>query len=402
MRNAIAAAAGAALIGSSAFACELHLRSVSIEPVSTPWPELALNSSPPVASRDGDTLAAVEVLDPLILAWKQNLTGVKGTSPNATINNVVSLIDADVRTVAYDTNYAYVRASGVPSHSVGPFPGNPAAPTDRNRTFRLPRNPVAQGGTKTAVGLGAIGVMVNGVPFFNPQDAASYNNQNVWHQNANVVEAPSFDTGRGHPAPRMQNMTQGVYHYHQSPALLINQLDPGNTGQHHSPIIGYAFDGFPIYGPYGYSDPNDSASAIERVESGYALRSITSRTHLADGTDVADGPAVSGTNPLGYYVEDFGFTGGGDLDLYNGRFTKTPEYPDGIYAYFATLDASGAFYPYLVGPRYYGVVDTVNLGAGVVTVPGDVTYYVAPEPGAAAICGIFLAGGLLRRGRVRR
>ena len=34
----------------------------------------------------------------------------------------------------------------------------------------------------------------------------------------------------------------------------------------HSPIIGWAFDGNPIYGPYGYTDPTDQSSEINRLE----------------------------------------------------------------------------------------------------------------------------------------
>jgi len=58
--------------------------------------------------------------------------------------------------------------------------------------------------------------------------------------------------------------------------------------------------------------------------------------------------------------EDYTYTSGaGDLDQYNGRFSVTPEYPNGIYAYFATVNASGtAQYPFILGPQYYGVVTT--------------------------------------------
>src|SRR5687768_4787784 len=312
MKRAAWAIAAAMAIGSgSAWACELHL--------SAPAAPLELDVQTSYVPTLASTAAAAAITHPAITSWKQNVTGLTGSSPNATINAYVSTIPADVQWVAYNATNAYVRASGVPSHPVGPFAdGNPAVPSNRNRTFRIPLNPQVNNGTKTATGLGAIGVMVNGVPFYNASDARSYQNQNVWHQNANVAEAAGFDSGPGHPSPIMgtSNPVQGAYHYHQSPATLINQIDPGNTGQHHSPIIGYAFDGYPIYGPYGFANA-DGTGGVERIESSYALRNITSRTHLASGTDVADGPAVSTQFPLGYYLEDFQFVGNGDLDLYN-------------------------------------------------------------------------------------
>jgi hypothetical protein len=62
----------------------------------------------------------------------------------------------------------------------------------------------------------------------------------------------------------------------------------------HSPLIGFAYDGFPIYGAYGYKN-TDGTGGITRIKSGFQLRNITARTLWADGTDVADGPVVSTT-----------------------------------------------------------------------------------------------------------
>jgi hypothetical protein len=63
---------------------------------------------------------------------------------------------------------------------------------------------------------------------------------------------------------------------------------------------------------------------------------------------------------LGYFREDYEYiphVGQADyLDSHNGRFCVTPEYPNGTYCYFATVDANwNSVYPYLVGPTYYGV-----------------------------------------------
>jgi hypothetical protein len=124
-------------------------------------------------------------------------------------------------------------------------------------------------------------------------------------------------------------------------------------------LIGFAADGFPVYGAYGFANA-DGTGGITRIKSSYQLRAITTRTVHADGTDVADGPAVSTTYPLGYFREDYEYiphVGQADyLDSHNGRFCVTPEYPNGTYCYFATVDANwNSVYPYLVGPTYYGV-----------------------------------------------
>lgn len=399
-------------------ACAYHAALGLPEPVGI-WPVNPTAGVPGLtilsaASGAPDSLVAVAagapVTDPAIVNWKLNTTAAKAHSADPTINSYVSGILTDVDKVAYDASYVYVHASDVPSYNVGPFPGNPAYPSDRNRTYRIPLNPVAATGTHTNVGLGAVGTMVNGVNLFNALDAMTYQNDNTWHQIANVFEASSFDAGPGHPAPgqgtpQPGQLVAGTYHYHEAPTALIDQLRPGgDNGTLHSPLLGFAFDGFPIYGSYGYAN-QDGSGGIVRETSSYQLRNITQRHTLPNGTSLPSnqwGPDVSAQYPLGDYAEDYVYVpGSGTLDQYDGRNVVTPEYPGGTYAYFMPLDASlKNVYPYVLGPQYYGVVDTANLGNGTITVPADATYYFAlvPEP-SGILAGVMAVGLLLRRRR---
>jgi hypothetical protein len=107
-----------------------------------------------------------------------------------------------------------------------------------------------------------------------------------------------------------------------------------------STIIGWAYDGNPIYGSYGYSNPKDLNTSPKRLISGYVLNS----------SNISDRPNSFSS---GFFVEDYQYTNSGDLDENNGRFGKTPEFPDGIYAYFSTLDtSSNPTFPYFIGNRY--------------------------------------------------
>ena len=107
-----------------------------------------------------------------------------------------------------------------------------------------------------------------------------------------------------------------------------------------SNIIGWAYDGNPIYGAYGYSDPEDTSSNPKLLTPGYTL----------SVSDVIDRPNVFSD---GFFVEDYKYTNSGDLDENNGRFGKTPEFPDGVYAYFSTLDiSSNPTFPYFIGNTY--------------------------------------------------
>jgi hypothetical protein len=285
-------------------------------------------------------------IGPEITSWILNTTGATG------YNGIAS----NVQQVRYSADNVYVSATCIPGYDIGPWTGNPNIPVNENFVFKITRHPQPNTGTLIATPLGHIGVWTNGVSIFNAKDAMSYNNQNVWHRNAIVAEGISFDNCLGHPAPN------GEYHNHLNPTCLYDDSDQTK----HSPLIGFAFDGYPIYGTYGFAK-TDGTGGIKRMLTSYQLRNITARTTLADGTQLAAnqyGPAISATYPLGLYVEDYEYVAGlGDLDEHNGRFGITPDYPNGTYAYFITLTTSGApAYPYIIGPNYYGTVPAGNTG----------------------------------------
>jgi hypothetical protein len=132
----------------------------------------------------------------------------------------------------------------------------------------------------------------------------------------------------------------------------------------HSKILGFSIDGYPIYGPYGYSNPTNSRSGIKRMVSGYTVKSSSYRV----GTSASNITIY----PMGIFVEDYEFTNVGDLDQHNGRYCVTPDYPNGTYAYFTTIDANGnVAYPYVIGNTYYGDVDIATQEAA----PGTATAY---------------------------
>lgn len=289
---------------------------------------------------------------------------------------------ANVTNVCYNNTYVWVQSDGMTTE-MGRFM-NPGTPSEQNYTYRFPRVPTVPT-TKTKVSLvGSIGLLNNGVPVFGLSNAHYYNGTNnngmgvgTWNVEVYLSEGFVLDTTLGaHP------QQQGAYHSHARPRRLYE----GTPTNQHSPIIGYAFDGYPIYGPYGYSSAMDATSSVTRMKSGFALRNITSRTTLPDGTSLNTsqyGPAISTTYPLGTYVEDYAWSAGngGDLDVYNGRFCVTPEYPSGTYAYFITIDANGdPEFPYILGTSYYGAPETddITMGANITIPSTGVSCFTAP------------------------
>ena len=360
--------------------------------------------------------------NPVITQWLRNTTGITGrhyVAGNST--PIVDAVLANVQTVQYNATYAYVSATGIPAYITGPFQdGNPSLATAQNKIFRIPLTPVQGTGTVATTG-GNIGVFKNGVALFDYRDGVAWNNSTgalcggpgnppcpggmgatqAWNRDAIPAERAGFDCAKAHPA-------MGNYHHHQNPSafnldltLLSNVctaypadgLYVINTSQH-SPLLGFAYDGFPIYGAYAYTN-TDGTGAITRMKSSYQLKNQTTRTN---------GPAVNqvaGTQTFfnGYFREDYEYISHPSdptyLDSHNGRFCITPEYPSGIYCYFTTVDTNhNSAYPYAVGPTFYGnitvtTVTTVPSGTTTLTTNSinnsDFKVTIAPNPASEFI-----------------
>jgi len=148
-------------------------------------------------------------------------------------------------TVEFDGDTMIVHTKGLPNHPTGKFPqegfgpqSNPNFIQEHDRTYFIPLNPkvnprhifTTTDNSNHALPMGPIGIAVNGVVFFNPFDAQSQDATNM------------MDRCCGHPAP------DGTYHYHKYPVCVNSPWS--DEGKEHSPLIGWAFDGFPIYGPF--------------------------------------------------------------------------------------------------------------------------------------------------------
>ena len=332
--------------------------------------------------------------NPVITSWLQNTseTGSYYFSGNSTTvsNNIL----VNCQSVEYSDNFAYISTQGIPAYPTGPFSdGNPSNAEAQNNIYKMPLNPQPNNSTPTNTTGGNIGVFINGVALFDYRDGVAWSNNNNylcggpgyppcpggpmatqnWNRDAIPAEMGGFDCSKGHPA-------QGNYHHHQNPSAfkldlevvsdICNLYDAEGLyaidAENHSPLIGFAYDGYPIYGAYGFKN-SDGSGGITRIESGYQLRNITSRTNGPDLNQVvtiAQGPNAGSqeTMFLGYFREDYEHVEHTDeeeyLDEHNGRFCVTPEYPNGTYAYFATVDENwNSAYPYAVGPTFYGVYE---------------------------------------------
>jgi len=115
-----------------------------------------------------------------------------------------------------------------------------------------------------------------------------------------------------------------------------NLLEENQNKQ--SPILGWSYDGYPIYGPYA-----QKGSKYDKLNSSYSLPSTKIDSSLRPNDF-----------DLGYFIQDYEFNRkNGDLDQYNGKFSKTKEFPNGTYAYYITLDDNGnPAYPYVISNNF--------------------------------------------------
>ena len=170
------------------------------------------------------------------------------------------------------------------------------------------------------------------------------------------IKFTSFYAPRGLRKILKSKNSDGTIDYTSNDLNLLNNAE--QVSLNHSPIIGWAYDGNPIYETYGYDRKDGGIVRIMR--SGYSLK-----------TTRENGPPIS-TFPLGFFIEDYEYLGNGDLDENNGRYCITPDYPNGTFAYFATInpnenETSGTFknfrspvFPYLIGANYAAKPDDWN------------------------------------------
>jgi len=210
-----------------------------------------------------------------------------------------------------------ISANGLPNTAPGSFPNAncPNTIAAQSYSYRLPTAPAKTAYAELVLPQ-PFGIAVDGVPF-DPKAAEFWNNDRAsgWQYYAlgGGVNL-GMDRNHAHVQPN------GAYHYHGIPSGLLESMNP----RQHSPLVGWAGDGFPIYVTYAYADPANAKSPIRAMTSSYRLKSGTR-------------PSGPGGAYNGWFNEDYEYVpGAGDLDQANGRFGITPEYPKGTYHYVLT------------------------------------------------------------------
>ena len=220
------------------------------------------------------------------------------TNTNVITNSIVL---TDQVTSSFDSNNTYITSGSL------------------DNTFNIPLLATYNTVTKATeqIPTNYIGVTVTGLPIVNPAKG-SWKSEGNWNYNA---------------VKNNETLTQGVYVITPASAGLSEWSTTAA-----SPKVGWAFDGLPIYGPYGYEDPSNVSSNVVAISSLFEIKTGTR----------PDGPGGSYT---GHFVEDFqantalAGTNGYVTDVTNIRYGYTVDSPTTkIYHYVANDN-----FPFVIG-----------------------------------------------------
>jgi len=190
-------------------------------------------------------------------------------------------------------------------------------PVDNNLNITYPYrgglNEAASPHPDIHTALGTIGMTVAGMVIYGASNASTITvNGTKWTYDANKARINGEDDYGGHAS----QVNGGQYHYHDVSFISHNSwvAVPGFNGSYshadgHSKLIGWAEDGYPIYGPYGYVDPQDAGSGVTLMTPSWQANDtganrpadVTSTTASADNNGkymvLVSDPGNLGINP---------------------------------------------------------------------------------------------------------
>jgi hypothetical protein len=295
-------------------------------------------------------------------------TTLTPTWTNATPNTSLGYVTTSFRSldgvnVKFDGSNVYLESNNIVSHSIT-ITDSSASYINANAqtlTYIVPRrnlNTISL--SDNAMSRPAVGVANNGQPIYNVQDV------NSWTASDGTVSTYHFNRVESETSPfALGNVDEnGVQYYHTLNADIVGSSVWGNATTH-SGIVGWSFDGIPIYGPYGYTSYHANGeiktNTITNIKSVFELRSGTR----------GSGPGGAHT---GEFAEDFtynsalegtdGYVGGSaSIGKYNLRYGKTPDSPStAIKFYVCTQDDNGnPMFPYHIGggTKNHGGANTI-------------------------------------------
>ena len=296
------------LVNATAYSCSV----TATNSVGTSAASASVSVTPAAGSSAGGTSTA----------------GVQCNYSYSAFNSTASVNATSTSRWSCTSSSRVLTANGLPDHDVGTFPNsnnpNPISSQSVSATYTLSPTPTS---TSSSTGMAATGYLLNGVKI-DASTAGSCNDSGsscsligtVGKWSIEALGQSSFNFGTDSSNAHVQ--PNGAYHHHGMPEGFVAKLGKGMA----MTLVGWAADGFPIYARYGYTVAADATSAVKVIKGSYQLKATPDTSR----------PATS-LYAMGTFKQDYEYiAGSGDLDECNGRTGVTPEFPGGIYHYYAT------------------------------------------------------------------
>ena len=266
----------------------------------------------------------------------QNITQVDDLSTSAVETHECSV------SITMNATHITITTNGLPDHdfesTLACTQANDCTRA-QNYEWTIPRSPVndttgghdstncpeANGDYECAAALGEVAIAINGVPFYGPEDGpggdAVASQHGAYEEDRQPIELGVCHAHNGQGGTFHYHADANCLHWHPAEGEDMFDYDistPAAVAQNtangsHSAVIGVSMDGYPIYGLWGYDDQMN----VVEMKSSYKLKE-----------------GETGYNGIDDYVYVQGL---GHLDVCNGHFGPTPEFPDGIYHYHSTM-----------------------------------------------------------------
>lgn len=295
-----------------------------VQAVSVRWVSGALIAAPLVFAASGVRAAETDITNSIFAKRSADCADYAGVY-SASVEDITRQRKFAARLrIEPGENSCVLTSNGIPNHDFNGPTANFANPVKAlDVTFHIPRNPQKTGTFQKLSQRSYDAILLNGTPVdllsagcYRPQEPRADKNGNVlagcrdtdpW-----MLDPPSYDAYFGVDQHNAHAQPDGRYHYHANPNALFLDNDVSKP----SPVIGFAADGFPIYGTIF----RDADGKVRRARSGYRLKT----------TPRPSPPQGPGGEPDGTYLADYEFAGDGDLDECNGMTV------DGQYGYYVT------------------------------------------------------------------
>ena len=228
-------------------------------------------------------------------------------------------------TISVSDNSCTLTSNSIPNHDFNDNTANFATNVaEVSQSLSIPRNPGLASSSTALAQQQYDAIMINGVVLdilsagcYNPSSNNADGDGNTpvgCHDGETWLLDPLGTYRFGTDSHNAHTQPNGLYHYHGNPNALFDD-NPGPSG---SPVIGFAADGFPIYGSYFL---DSDSGTVRKAVSGYTLK---------NGSRPGPDASNPGGNYDGTYNNDYEFTNVGDLDPCNGMMVN------GQYGYYVT------------------------------------------------------------------